>query len=361
MKILLIGPGKLKYMPYAHFYLDIIDRKKNEVHLAYWNRDTKKEDCSCFNDIHLHEFSLFMQNDEKLLTKLLYTYKFSRFCKKLIREHRYDKLIILHTISGVMLSPILFTRYSNRYVLDYRDSTYETLGFFKRLVGNMVNNSMCTFVSSDGFRKYLPEEHSNKIFTSHNLLMDSLEHREYEKVESDKIRVSFWGFIRHVEHNKLLISRLADDARFELHYYGREQKDALELKNYVRVLGAKNVFFHGEYNPKDRYEFVKRTDIIHNTYNDRNTMLAMGNKYYDGVIFRIPQLCMVGAYMAEACSRYNLGIALDPNEESFADDLCSYYRGLDKTAFNAGCDTELDRIMNEYIKGTQIINHIFNE
>lgn len=361
MKILLIGPGKLKYMPYAHFYLDIIDRKNNEVHLAYWNRDTKNEDYTHFNGVHLHEFSLFMQNDEKLLKKLWYTYKFSRFCIKLIKRHKYDKLIILHTISGVMLSHILFGKYSNQYILDYRDSTYETLGFFKKLVGNMVKHSICTFVSSDGFRKYLPEEYSNKIFTSHNLLMDSLEHREYEKVQSDKIRVSFWGFIRHVEHNKLLISRLANDERFELHYYGREQIDALELKNYVLDKSIKNVFFHGEYNPEDRYEFVRKTDIIHNTYNDRNMMLAMGNKYYDGLIFRVPQLCMVGAYMAETCLKYNVGIALDPNEKSFADDLCMYYRGLDKKSFNECCDIELDRIMKEYIHGTRIINQLTNQ
>ena len=361
MKILLIGPGKLKYMPYAHFYLDIIDRNTNEVHLAYWNRDTKEEDYSRFNGIHLHEFSLSMQNDEPLLTKLWYTYRFSRFCKKLIKKHKYDKLIILHTIPGVMLCHVLFGEYSNKYILDYRDSTYETLGFFKKLVGNMVKHSICTFVSSDGFRNYLPKEHSNKIYTSHNILMDSIKHREYEKKQSNTIRVSFWGFIRHIGHNKLLISRLANDERFELHYYGREQKDALELKKYVQVMGIKNVFFHGEYNPEDRYEFIKKTDIIHNTYNDRNMMLDMGNKYYDGVIFRIPQLCMLGAYMAEACLKYNVGTALNPNDESFADNLYKYYIDLDKTSFEACCDNELDRIMKEYIQGTHIINQLINQ
>ena len=43
MRILIIGPGKMKYMPYAHFYLDNIDRNVHDTHVAYWNRDEKVE------------------------------------------------------------------------------------------------------------------------------------------------------------------------------------------------------------------------------------------------------------------------------------------------------------------------------
>ena len=45
------------------------------------------------------------------------------------------------------------------------------------------------------------------------------------------------------------------------------------------------MFFHGDYKPEDRYTFVRNTDLIHNIYKDGNMMLAMGNKYYDGLIF----------------------------------------------------------------------------
>ena len=62
------------------------------------------------------------------------------------------------------------------------------------------------------------------------------------------------------------------------------------------------MFFHGEYKPEDRYTFVRSTDLIHNIYKDRNMMLAMGNKYYDGLIFYIPQLCMKGSFMGEKCA-----------------------------------------------------------
>lgn len=361
MKILLIGPGKLKYMPYAHFYLDVIDRVNNEVHLAYWNRDEKLEDTSKFNGIHLHEFSLYMVNDEKLFTKLRYTKRFAKFCKKLIKEYNFDRLILLHTISGVMLTDLLFGKYSNRYILDYRDSTYERIGFFRKLVGGMVKHSICTFVSSDAFRKYLPNKCNEKIYTSHNLLLESLSHREYTKIPSNKIRIAFWGFIRHVDINKVLIDAISKDERFELHYYGREQKDALDLKDYIKAIGANNVYFHGEYVPEDRYKFVAQTDMIHNIYSGENENMAMGNKYYDSIIFRIPQVCQAESFMDQAASRANVGIGLNPISDDFTESLYVYYRGLDCKGFEEACDRELERVMKEYNSGIEVINEICNK
>ena len=70
MKVLVIGPGKMKYMPYAHFYLDNIDWNEHEVHVAYWNRDEKDEDLSQYKGLYMHEFRRFMVNDAPLKTKL---------------------------------------------------------------------------------------------------------------------------------------------------------------------------------------------------------------------------------------------------------------------------------------------------
>ena len=355
MKILIIGPGKLKYMPYAHFYLDIIDRDTNEIHLAYWNRDERQEDISRFNGITLHEFKCFMVNDAPLKEKFLMFRKFRLFCKRILKENKFDKLIVLHSLSGLMLFDFLLGKFKYKYILDYRDSTYEHISFFRSLVGEIVKASHCTFVSSDAFRKFLPASESYKIYTSHNLLEESLKHRDYKKKPSDKIRLSFWGFIRYVDINCALIDRIAADDRFELHYYGREQRDAFVLKQYVESKHYKNVFFHGEYNPEDRYEFVKNTDILDNIYLNPNILLAMGNKYYDGLIFRIPQVGYKDAFMTKMSTERGVGIALDPWDDVFCDKLFAYYSTLDRESFNKRCDKELERVYAEYNSGKQLI------
>jgi len=361
MKILIIGPGKMKYMPYIHFYLDNINWKAHDMHVAYWNRDEKDENLSQFEGLHLHEFKRFMVNDAPLKTKLCLFYSFRRFCVKLIKKHDFDCLIVLHSIPGVVLYDWLVKRYGGKYIFDYRDSTYEPrVKFFKTAVGNIIRCSRITFTSSDGFREYFPKDCKDKIITSHNLLEDSLKHREYKRICSEKIRIAFWGFIRHAELNKFLIDRIGNDERFELHYYGREQIDAYTLKEYVRINTYSNIFFHGEYKPEDRYEFAKKTDIIHNIYLDDNTLRAMGNKYYDGVIFRIPQICFPGSQMAKMSNDAQIGISLDPRDSGFCDTLCNYYNQIDKVSFNRFCDVELNRILLEYNRGCEIISGIFS-
>lgn len=344
-------------MPYAHFYLDNIN-KKNEIHLAYWNRDCKPEDTSAFLGVHLHEFSLFMVNDAPLKIKIKCFAQYRSFVKSILEKDHFDFIVVLHSLSGLIIYDYLKKK-KNQFILDYRDSTYESKSkLFAKLVQNICQWSRVTFVSSDAFRKFLPINCKDKIITSHNLLEESIDHREYHKAKSDKIRLAFWGFIRDYEINRMLISRIAIDPRFELHYYGREQKDAIDLKKYVHSINANNVFFHGEYNPEDRYEFIKHTDLIHNIYCRSNETMAMTNKYYDSIIFRIPQICQIASFMGQTACECGVGTMLNPNKESFCEDLFLYYFSLNMDNFKKSCDKELERVYKEYTAGKKIISEL---
>jgi len=346
MKILIIGFAKIKYMPYLNLYLDNLDFNKNEVHLLYWDRDTT-DDIQIEQQITLHKFCANQQDDRKRVLKVKNFFRFRKFAMNVIKKNKYDFIIVLHTLPGLLLLDLLKKKYKGKYILDYRDSTYEYFYPFKKLVHSLSLNANMTFVSSNAFRKYLPL--NANILTTHNFIEEDLNHREYKKVPSDKIRIAFWGFIRHESINKEIIRKIAADSRFELHYYGREQQIALNLKVYAKTLSADNVFFHGEYQPKDRYEFVKSTDIIHNIYNDNNMMLAMANKFYDGIIFRIPQICMINSYMAERANNADIGHACNPYEDSFCNKVINYYDKLRYEHFFSNCNEELKKVLEEYL------------
>ncbi len=360
MKILIIGFSKLKYMPYINFYLDNLDKDKNDIHILYWNRDCSFENLDKYANTTLHEFSCNQQFRGSKFSKILYFAKFRKCAAMLLKSESFDFIIVLTSLPGVLIADIL-KKYKGKYIFDYRDSTYENFPPFKRMIGRLVQNSVATFVSSDAFRRFLPSSCSEKIYTSHNLLVDSLSHREEKEkngVFSSKIRIAFWGFIRHEELNKKIIERISKDKRFELHYYGREQQVALNLKAYASELIADNVFFHGEYTPDERYEFVQSTDLIHNLYFDNNTLLAMGNKFYDGIIFRIPQLCMPGSFMGEKVSEFGVGLVCDPNDEGFCEKIANYYSTIDFDSFKRNCDKLLDEIMVEYNRGVSLIKKL---
>ena len=87
-------------------------------------------------------------------------------------------------------------------------------------------------------------------------------------------------------------------------------------------------------------------------------LIAMGNKYYDGVIFRIPLVCMEGSFMGELCTKNNTGISLDVYRDDFTQVIYDYYVTLDKKEFFENCDKETKRVMSEYDKGSEIVRNI---
>lgn len=361
MNILVMGFTKLKYMPYMNFYLDNIDITKNNVDILYWNRDLQEEDASKFSECNLIEFKCYQEDDKSKTSKINSFVKYRKFAKRVLNTKEYDLIFVLHSLTGVLVCDVLQKKYKDKYIFDYRDSTYESFTPFKKIVAKLVYGSKATFVSSDAFRQLLPEDCKEKIYTSHNILLDSLNHRDDKAIygtSSDAIRIAFWGFIRHEDINKEIIKKIANDSRFELHYYGREQQVAINLKNYAKEIEAKNVFFHGEYTPEDRYKFILETDLIHNIYYDANTMLAMGNKFYDGVIFEIPQLCMKESYMGECVTKANVGIECDPYNDNFSDKIYDYYRYLNKEVFHLDASSIANKLVKEYNYGCNYIQNI---
>ena len=345
-------------MPYLNLYLDNIDATNNEVHVLYWNRDLQPEKIPQDKNVVWHEFKCYQEDDVSKVTKIGSFLKFRLFAKELIKKEKFDFLIVLTSVLAFLLSDILLGKYKNNYFFDYRDVTYERFEFYKKLIQFIEKNSRLTFVSSDAFRIHFPETHQKKIHTTYNFLTDSLNHKNDKELygtKSDKIRIAFWGFIRHEGINLKLIKRIGNDERFEIHYYGRETETARNLKKYAETNNIENVFFHGEYKPEERYEFVKNTDIIHNIYNDSNMMHAMSNKYCDGAIFRIPQICTKGSYMGEKVEEYGVGCAVDVNSDKLADDIYAYYSNIEENIFKENCDKLEKTIIRDYENSVELI------
>lgn len=353
MKILILGFAKIAYMPYLNFYLEALADTKAEVHVVTWKRDQEKDVPLQGENIFVHEFCCDQRDEVLKVSKLGNFARYRRFVIRLLEQECFEKIIALHTFPAVLLSDKLLTVYSERFVFDYRDYTYERFYPFKKLIAALVKKSFATFVSSDAFRDTLPK--LDKIYTSHNILMDSLEYRNARCAQERNrkpIRISFWGFIRHEKINVSLMEHLGGDSRFELHYYGREQKTADNLKELVAKNDYQNVFFHGAYLPKDRYTFAAQTDLLHNMYeNDEQTQKAMGNKYYDGIVFKIPQLCTIGSFMGNLITKEGTGLALDPASEHLGDQIEQYYTAMDWAGFENACDAALAKILDEYREG----------
>ncbi len=346
------------------FYLDNLSADEHELHLLYWNRDEKPESPTLPPNVTLHEFCKFQEEYVPKYQKLGSFLSYRRYAKGLLKREAFDFIIVLHSLPGVLLSGMLKRQYKGRYLFDYRDLTYEAFPPYRKVIHRLVRDSYVTFVSSNGFRPFLPTECAHKIHTSHNFITENLVRREALALSPQKasvIRVAYWGFIRDERVNRQLIDRLGRDDRFELHYYGKESRVTRSLQAYAQSIGASRVFFHGEYTPDQKYVFVQQTEIIHNMFRDKNMMVAMSNKYYDGAIFRIPQLCMPGSVMGVKAEAAGIGLCCDPAQEDFADRVYEYYNTLDRGSLCASCDKEMSNVLSEYAQGCQIIRHAVSD
>lgn len=347
MKILLIGVGNLRYMPYMNLYLNALHDTDDVIDLIYWDRDGEKDIEVPLRINKIYKFK-YVEDNSSFIKKIPGFFRFRKFSIKVLRHEIYDKIIILYSVAGVLINDYLIKHYSGKYIFDFRDLSHENLKIYRRIIDKLVCNSYLTFVSSEGFKKYLPN--SNKIFNVHNISMDIFENRHLEILKKKNIaliKIAYWGLIRHKECNINLINELKNNQLFELHYYGREQKCALELKKYCCTNNVKNVYFHGAYFPKQRYEFANDIDIIHNIYNnDFRMKYAHTNKYYDGVFLRIPQLCMKDSFMGKLVEEKKVGLSLQMNGQ-IVEDIINYYNKLDLNEFNTFCQEEEDRIMRE--------------
>lgn len=361
MKILLLGFGKIAYMPYMHFYLNQLN--DHEVHLVYWDRDGKPDSPIPSGVFSSYKFECHVEEHFSFKKKLPSFLKYRKFVKKIIKKEKFKFIIVLHSTPGLTILDLLKKRYRGKYILDYRDISHEKHKYYRKIIHSLVNNSNATFVSSNAFRKYLPN--TDKIYTSHNLLLDSLNYQEVRNAYSrdvTPIRIRYWGLIRHTDINLAIIEKLANDTRFELHYHGREQETGKALKTYCKNKSITNIFFHGEYKPSERYRFAQETDLIHNLYeNDERTINATGNKIYDGMVFKIPQICTVGSFMEEIINKNKIGVSLDPHSDTFAEDIYRYYKTMNWDDFRKSCDIALNNVKLEYNLGLEIIKNILEK
>ena len=87
MKILIIGFAKFRYMPYLTFYLNAINKEKNDVDIIYWDRDGK-EDSAVPNYTNNYKFNYKMRDDISKVKKNSGFSQVPPFCKSSYKQRK---------------------------------------------------------------------------------------------------------------------------------------------------------------------------------------------------------------------------------------------------------------------------------
>lgn len=338
--IALVVGTNLHWTPFYYRYENMLNELNIPFDLIIWNRENISEKSSAE---HVIEFRISDKANNKNPLKLMKFALFSSFVKRTLIRNRYEKVLFVGTYGCVVAfcANYLSKHFYQKMWIDIRDDLYEWFKPYYNAQKKSIEASFATAISSPAYKKFLPE---HDYLIMHNIDPNASKLvREYNH-KSDpngRIRISFIGNVRYYEQNKTLLGLLGNDDRFLLQYYG---KGSEELERYCQENNINNVDFHGSFAQQDTIHFYEKTDIINNMYgNDTiNLQLALSNKLYYGLLFKLPILVSENTLMADLTNQYHIGFAFK-NDTGFGDYLYDWYKKVERDEIVC----EFDRLLNK--------------
>lgn len=349
MKILIVGFYTESYMPYISNYLECLDDLGIYYDVVYFDRSKNKKP---ERKEKQYIFHAVMTTNK--LKKVIPYFRYIHYVKKIIRSNHYDKIIVLTTIPAVLLYRVLVNKYSENYLFDYRDYSYERIVPYKKMVDQIVQHSYATFVSSKGFMHYLSE--NNKIHFVHNISNIKSIVDEASKIDVDHIVIGFVGYVRYFDVNKALIDQLGNKTNFEIEYYGTMYDDC-DLQTYISEKNVHNVFLFGEYNNADKPTIYQKITFINSIYSLRSKEVkyAIPNRLYDAAIYKKPIIASKHTFLGDVVEQYHLGFTIDIENDDFEKSINEYIKNYDTKDFTISCERFLADVSDEQKKYHQII------
>jgi len=339
--------SNLKFCPYLDKYLNILNFNQIDYEVLFWNRENLIEQ-------HQKSFKSYSYNRKSKLNKnpifkITDYYFFGRWVKKMIKIRNYKKIIVLSTLSGIFISNILLKKYPGKYIFDIRDYSYENIKYFYKLEEKLIKESYFTCISSKGFENFLPKNYDYTLV--HNFNYSDLQSKKKfkKKPKGSTLNIVWNGTIRYFEHQSSILSKLKNDKRFNLFYHGIGPEYEM-YKKYCKKNNITNVIFTGEYSNSEKAELLADADILNNSYGtkkENEILYAISNKYYDGLIFSVPQLVEKDTYKHRLVQEKGVGIGLNVEKVDFADRLYEYYFSINEISFNKSCKNEIDILLHE--------------
>lgn len=338
-KVLLISMFPKEEVPYANLYLDVIKENKVAYDIIYWNRD--KDGKTEFSD-HEITFKLECKTGGPKRKKILKMLKYAKFIRNRMNKEEYSKAIILTTVPGMFLLDILIKKYPDNYILDIRDYTNENNKLYYFFEKKLICNSYYTVISSLGFESFLPKE--RKYLKVHNISnQDAVKNEIDELNKKEKLMIGFVGNLRYEKENELLISKLKDNLKYEIGYWGKNTNN-FSLETIKKRTQAKNVVFFGQFLNEYKREIYEKIDFINAIYGDDGLEVttAIPNRFYDALIFKKPIITSKGTFIGDLVQKYKLGITVDIINDDLDEMITLFLQNFNPEIFLKTCNELLD-------------------
>ncbi|MCL2422933.1 MAG: hypothetical protein FWD11_03405, partial [Micrococcales bacterium] len=257
--VLVVGFQSRNCTPYLAHYEALFEAHDVTFDTVFWEREGTPGFTSS-PGVRGTAYSYHDATGTNVVDKTWRALGYMRHVRRLLRTGRYDRLVVLTSEPAFLLSRSLLGRYSGRYLFDYRDITFERLGWFRRRIDKVIASSYAAFFSSAGFvGQFREHEHT---YVVHNVAHDVVAAAATADLrQRHPVRIGFIGFVRFPRENESLVDQLANNDRYLLSYAGTEFRSS-DMAAHAAKVGARNVTTTGRYLDSDKPRLYESVDII---------------------------------------------------------------------------------------------------
>ena len=342
MKVAIIILGNSWICPYVNTYKRIFEKLGYAYDVILWDRDGSDASAPI-------RFCSKGANLDNPLSKAVAYVRYSQFIKKSVQKNKYDRLIVSGPHLAILLSSFLRKKYKGRYIIDYRDISIEQNPLLSGIYSKTLANSYCNVVSSQGFKKYLPQEY--KYFISHNFDVDaatvSLKSDYPTFKRNSTLQILTIGYIRNYCSNVKVIQSLGGNSNYCLKFSGRGDADN-SLREYALSHSFSNVEFTGFYDKKEEGTIVEKCDFINIFFpDDIKHSTIMSNRFYLALVYKKPMIVTAGSTQATLVRDFQLGVVVEDCTNLDAE-IRKFISDFDYVSFCERCNELLALFVDEH-------------
>ncbi|SFQ62570.1 hypothetical protein SAMN05421670_3066 [Psychrobacillus psychrotolerans] len=325
MRLALICPSNMLYMPYVKSYETILNSNNVDYDIISWDRFHIEDPV---NPLNYRDIKIGHQRS------YLDYLRYKKFIINKLNSKKYDKIIVFGIQISYFLKKYLLKYYKNKYILDIRDYN-KIINFFN--IKNIIENSNYTVLSSPGYFDWLPI--GNKYLINHNTFIKNLNElkKNYNNFGSNNINIACIGALRDYQINIDLIKKLKNNEKVSLSFHGEGDINK-DIVKFIEKKAVNNVVVTGRYNQEEEASLYINSNLINTIIpnNHINSKTLLPNRLYNAVLFGRLLLTQEGTYLAEQIKEYNLGIVISKSLNEIFEEIDTYLKEYDDLKYEEG-------------------------
>lgn len=313
--------------------------KKNKVSLIHFNR----ESLHSINDSISKNVTIVnlgtIPNASKPVKRILVYFKLLGKLINTLKKINYN-LIVINNIDGLILFKLATFKLLKRNKKP--KVTLEISDLREFVFSKSIPNRIIQFIERKLYKKYVDKLivtsekfysyhfknfYTKKVFVLENkLLKDINNQKKIKRLQKDKVTIGIIGALFRLNEYRNLIELYKNSNKINIYIYGKGDCEK-QLKNYADKYS--NVYFFGKYNGlTETKKIYEKLDIIYLVYDTTkeslNNQLALPNKLYESMCYKVPLICSENTYLAKIVNLHKIGVSIDCKNNNALEEAVNY-------------------------------------